>query len=208
MNIEKATCPYCGAALKMRADQKTVKCEYCGSVSIVTGSEPASGTEKEGRFPEGGLKKKRQGESRNAASAGGVSPDRGSTAGGNGIPAPPFSRRLKGGTVSLKDRLLALLPPPGFRSGNAAHMVTAVAGYLLILSLAIGMSDPLEALFVIAGSLSAVDVFTDWTGFYSGLKGLHSRSTFVRIFMKCFWGLVVFLAWVVVMAILQTMFGL
>lgn len=36
MKIEKASCPYCGAALKIRPGQQNTECEYCGCTVLIT----------------------------------------------------------------------------------------------------------------------------------------------------------------------------
>lgn len=169
MKIEKAVCPGCGAALKFRAGNKSVKCEYCGTVSYVSGEEAFSETPK----------------------------------------GPGQKTAMEAGkTVSATVRRKPLFPPPGFRSKNIAHMITGAAGYLMIIYVGMSLPGLLDMLFFIIASLSVVDVCTDWTGLTAGLKGLQSDNVFVRILMKLVWSAVVFTAWIVVMVIIQMIFGL
>ena len=39
MKIEKASCPYCGAALKIRPGQQNTECEYCGCTVLITDTD-------------------------------------------------------------------------------------------------------------------------------------------------------------------------
>ena len=39
MKIEKTTCPYCGANLKIIPGQKNAECEYCGNSVLISGAE-------------------------------------------------------------------------------------------------------------------------------------------------------------------------
>ncbi|MBP3901168.1 MAG: hypothetical protein J6D53_06915 [Blautia sp.] len=39
MKIEKTTCPYCGANLKIIPGQKNAECEYCGNSVLISGVE-------------------------------------------------------------------------------------------------------------------------------------------------------------------------
>ena len=96
-----------------------------------------------------------------------------------------------------------LFPPPGFRSMNIVHMITAVVGYLFILCVAFNMESFLDAVFFTIASLSAVDICTGWTGAYARLAGLSSPNPLVRTAMKAVWGIIFFIAWIVIMVILE-----
>ena len=102
----------------------------------------------------------------------------------------------------------ALFPPPGFRSRNILHMIIAVCGYLLIISVALNMGSAMDSIFFTAASLSAVDIFTDWTGIWSRLKGLHSENRVLRVAAKLFWSIVIFVAWVVLMTLIEEVVGI
>ena len=65
------------------------------------------------------------------------------------------------------------------------------------------MDTIIDTIFFIIGSLSVVDICTDWTGAYSRLAGLRSPNTFVRIIMKVVWGALIFFAWIILMVILD-----
>ena len=111
----------------------------------------------------------------------------------NTIPRPEGNKRRKH----------ALFPPPGFRSRNIGHMIAAVIGYLFILYVAKDMSSFLESVFFTLASLSVVDLCTNWTGVYSRFTGLNSSNTLVRIVMTIFWSIVIFIAWVLILVILE-----
>ena len=171
MKIEKTTCPYCGAPLKIAPGQKTAKCDYCDSSVLITDTEP---------FPNVPVS---------------AETDRGNTK----SPMPGVSDETRESTPERH----SLFPPPGFRSKNIAHMITAVIGYLFILYIAIDMDTITDTFFFIIGSLSVIDICTDWTGVYSRLAGLRSPNTFVRIVMKVVWGALIFFAWIILMVILE-----
>jgi hypothetical protein len=97
----------------------------------------------------------------------------------------------------------SLFPPPGFRSRNIAHMIAAVIVYLLILCVAANLGGFLDAVFFMIGSLSVIDICTNWTGAYARLAGLSSPNTLVRAVMTIFWSIVIFTAWIVIMVILE-----
>ena len=44
MKIEKTTCPYCGANLKILPGQKNAECEYCGNSVFISGVEQTTQT--------------------------------------------------------------------------------------------------------------------------------------------------------------------
>ncbi len=171
MKIEKTTCPYCGASLKIVPGQKTATCDYCESSVLITDTES---------FPNAPVS---------------VETDRGNT-----------KRPMPGATGETRESTLerhSIFPPPGFRSKNIVHMITAVIGYLFILYIAISLDTIIDTIFFIIGLLSVVDICTDWTGVYSRLAGLRSPNTFVRIVMKVVWGALIFFAWIVLMVILE-----
>ena len=101
-----------------------------------------------------------------------------------------------------------IFPPPGFRSKNILHMITAVCGYLFILYAAANLGGITDFIFFTIASLSVVDLCTEWTGLYSGLKGLRSSNQVLRTVMKVIWSVVVFTAWVVLLALVQLIFGM
>ena len=173
MKIEKTICPYCGASLKLAPGQKTAECEYCGNSMLLTNTEPA--------------------------------PYRTGSADLNRHPskAPEKKSKTLPQTKGSMPGIHALLPPPGFRSRNFVHMLTAVIGYLFILCVALNMGSFLDAVFFTIASLSAVDICTGWTGAYARLSGLNSPNPLVRIAMKVLWSIVIFIAWIVIMVILE-----
>ena len=81
--------------------------------------------------------------------------------------------------------------------------ITAVIGYLFILCVALNLGSFLDTVFFTVASLSAVDICTGWTGAYARLAGLSSPNPLVRIAMKVLWSTVIFIAWIVIMVILQ-----
>ena len=87
-------------------------------------------------------------------------------------------------------------------------MIIAITGYLLIIVSAREMDTILDTVFFIVISLSAVDIFTNWTGFFSGLPGVKSRNTLIRILMKLVWSLVVSIAWALVLVSIEMIFGM
>lgn len=173
MKIEKTSCPYCGASLKLAPGQKTAECEYCGNSVLITNAESApyeaDSAIKNRHFSE-------IPENRNKA-----------------IPK----------TKSNILRKHTLFPPPGFRTRNIVHMITAVIGYLFILCVALNMESFLDTVFFTIASLSTVDICTGWTGAYARLAGLSSPNSLVRIGMKVLWSIVIFIAWIVIMVILE-----
>lgn len=58
------------------------------------------------------------------------------------------------------------------------------------------MSTHSLALCFLLSALSAVDIFTDWTGLFRGLKGTNSPDSGFRNLMKAFWSIVFCFAWV------------
>lgn len=199
MKIEKTVCPYCGANLKIRTGQTTVECEYCGSSVLISGAgtilhdsspAPAADPVEESLIAED-------------HSAGESLPAENHSAEAPGYSGADFrqevpKRRIKHG----------IFPPPGFRSKNILHMIAAVCGYLFILYAAANLGGILDFIFFTIASLSVVDLCTEWTGLYSGLKGLRSSNQILRIVMKVIWSVVVFTAWVLVLALVQLMFGM
>jgi len=124
-------------------------------------------------------------------------------------PYPPDTERNRKGTDSAPGRRFnRLFPPPGFRTKNPLHMIIAIMGYLLIIVSAREMDTILDTVFFIVISLSAVDIFTNWTGFFSGLPGVKSRNTLIRILMKLVWSLVVSIAWALVLVSIEMIFGM
>ena len=98
-----------------------------------------------------------------------------------------------------------LLPPPGFRNKNIAHMIMGTIGYLMIISIAVALDSPLDTIFFAIASLTVVDICTEWTGAFNKLAGVTSTSTVVRFFAKTGWSILFFLAWIILMAILEGM---
>ena len=45
MKIEKTSCPYCGANLKILPGQKNAECEYCGNSVLISGVEHTQHTQ-------------------------------------------------------------------------------------------------------------------------------------------------------------------
>ncbi|MDO5132608.1 MAG: hypothetical protein Q4D81_06470 [Eubacteriales bacterium] len=185
MKIEKTSCPYCGANLKIRPGRQTVDCSYCGSTLLLTGMENAR-----------------------EDAAGTAVPGTENTA---DVPGKPGRRAAKdGGRTVLRLPFPAtrrLFPPPGFRTGNISHMILAVIGYLAIFYIVYDFNGLLDSLFLLIGMLSVVDICTDWTGWFSGLTGLRSKNPVVRIVMKTAWSAVVFTGWTVILVLLQMLLG-
>ena len=213
MKFEKAVCPYCGAALNVEPDQRSTKCEYCNSVVLITGhrQEAASGSSNKFESNAGKEKTKTGNTGRNEAERS-----------GDTIYSDVDVKRKQGrdnrrNIVREKDRtgknmtaakswrgLSSLFPPPGFRTKDVPHMILAVIGYLCILGVAGSLGSFKDALFWTIGCLSVVDLCTDWTGFYSRLPGIGNDSRIVRVLRKTFWGFVIFLAWIIIMVLLDT----
>ena len=102
----------------------------------------------------------------------------------------------------------AIFPPPGFRSRNILHMILAVCGYLFILSVASSLGSAIDFIFFTAASLSAIDIFTDWTGLWSRLKGINSENRARRIAAKVIWSTVIFIVWIVLMVLVEDVVGM
>ena len=102
----------------------------------------------------------------------------------------------------------AIFPPPGFRSRNILHMIIAVCGYLFILSVASSLGSAIDFIFFTIASLSAIDIFTDWTGLWSRLKGIHSENRARRIAAKIIWSTVIFISWIVLMVLVEDVVGM
>ena len=102
----------------------------------------------------------------------------------------------------------SIFPPPGFRSRNILHMIIAICGYLLILTVGMNLGGTLDFIFFTAASLSVVDLCLDWTGLWSRLKGIHSRNRMFRIAAKIIWSAVIFLAWIVLMVLVEGVIGI
>ena len=101
-----------------------------------------------------------------------------------------------------------IFPPPGFRSRNILHMIIAVCGYLFILSVAASLGSVIDFIFFTIASLSVIDICTDWTGLYSRLKGVNNKDTVPRIIAKVIWSAVIFIAWIVVMVLVEDVLNL
>ena len=223
MKLEKTVCPYCGAGLKIEYGQRTVECQYCKSTVLIQGDgnysfgnadNSADNTEYEAHPSGTGRNRDGTGpaEGRPAAAGGKETrtPAPAGQPGGRRSPVRHGSQSREGssGDSAPARRFNHLLPPPGFRTKNALHMIIAVVGYLLIIVSAQGMDTILDAVFFTGMSLSAVDIFTDWTGFFSGLPGVSSQSTLIRILMKIVWCLVISIAWALVMVSIQMILGM
>ena len=102
----------------------------------------------------------------------------------------------------------AIFPLPGFRSRNILHMIIAVCGYLFILSVASSLGSAIDFIFFTAASLSAIDIFTDWTGLWSRLKGINSENRARRIAAKIIWSTVIFISWIVLMVLVEDVVGM
>lgn len=179
MKIEQTVCPYCGANLKIRPGQNSVECEYCKSSVLIPEAETVS--------------------------AKAASPD---AAAARDDRRPSAAVRNSGPAGISEPAKHAFFPLPGFRKKNILHMITAVCGYLFILYIALYLDEILESIFFTIASLSVVDICTDWTGLFSGLTGVKSRNWLTRALMKTIWSIVIFTAWVFLMAVIQTVFHL
>ena len=193
MEIQELKCPHCGASLRVREGQKYIKCEYCDSELFLSGVENRPGP---GQV--------REGESLRETPTGSTGePDSGKRG------YRPLSSRQTGHAESpdhgreAKDRKYSILPPPGFRSRNIAHMLTAVIGYLFIIVLALNLDTGLDAVFFVLASMTVVDICTGWSGLYARLPGIRHPSTAVRILAKVLWSMLTFLAWIVILVLVQ-----
>ena len=122
---------------------------------------------------------------------------------GNGRPAAGNNPGAGFGPAGLFTR--PLLPPPGFRNKNIAHMIMGTIGYLMIISIAVALDSPLDTIFFAIACLTVVDICTEWTGAFNKLAGVTSTSTALRFFAKTGWSFLFFLAWIVLMAIVEGM---
>ena len=67
------------------------------------------------------------------------------------------------------------------------------------------MRKNIPALFFAIACLTVVDICTEWTGAFNKLAGVTSTSTALRFFAKTGWSFLFFLAWIVLMAIVEGM---
>ena len=175
--------------------QNTAACRGPGSVpgqNAAACRGPGSGTFSNGKAGRPGMPGGGAGAAPGAAPGAGTGrPAAGSNPGAGFGPAGLFTRPL--------------LPPPGFRNKNIAHMIMGTIGYLMIISIAVALDSPLDTIFFAIASLTVVDICTEWTGAFNKLAGVTSTSTVVRFFAKTGWSILFFLAWIILMAILEGM---
>ena len=51
--------------------------------------------------------------------------------------------------------------------------------------------------------MTVVDICTGWSGLYARLPGIRHPSTAVRILAKVLWSMLTFLAWIVILVLVQ-----
>ena len=61
----------------------------------------------------------------------------------------------------------------------------------------------LDAVFFVLASMTVVDICTGWSGLYARLPGIRHPSTAVRILAKVLWSMLTFLAWIVILVLVQ-----
>jgi len=117
-------------------------------------------------------------------------------------------------SIARKDTLNPLLPIPGFRQGKQLNRIVAIVGYLAI-SMVIGCAhvDEPEAhpqiiykIAYIAGSLSAIDICTDWTGLYQNLPFIRSNKKLLRYPAKAVFSFLFFMFWAIAASIILRLF--
>lgn len=124
----------------------------------------------------------------------------------------PKNGRQPGARRNSKGRFL--FPPPGFRSGTPWKMAVAIAGYLLILDLALTMpfehSDPptvtLNRIVVFFLLLTYIDLFTGWTPMFRKIPFLSHPAPWVRGLAYVAISAVILFMWILILSLLIEFF--
>ena len=178
MKIVKAVCPFCGASLNIKNGQKSIKCEYCGGSVFLT--------DENGQIHESSQEHSTSDKNKHTDKI-------------RDLYQTKVANRYDEFVKKAKKKS-PLFPPPGFRSKNLKHMVIAAIGYFYIFKITFGMNTLSLAMCFLLSALSAVDICTDWTGIFRGLKGTHSPDSGFRNLMKAFWSIVICFVWVCIFA--------
>ena len=237
MKIEKASCPYCGAALKIRPGQQNTECEYCGCTVLITDtdedfrrSRPEQHRNIEQNKPFVQQKNMSQGfqpgpqENMQQGFQPGPQqnlqqsfrPGPQADAGRSVPPAYHYGTSVNGRPAAysgdarqvVKPEKHSLFPPPGFRQKNILHILVALTGYPVIFLMAKEMDNPVRSIAILLSSLSALDLCTDWTGIFSRLPGIYSSGLLIRFLSKVLWSILVIFLWLVLAAVVEISLGI
>lgn len=237
MKIEKASCPYCGAALKIRPGQQNTECEYCGCTVLITDtdedfrrSRPKQHRNIEQNKPFVQQKNMSQGfqpgpqENMQQGFQPGPQqnlqqsfrPGPQADAGRSVPPAYHYGTSVNGRPAAysggaqqgLQPKKHSLFPPPGFRQKNILHILVALTGYPVIFLMAKEMDNPVRSIAILLSSLSALDLCTDWTGIFSRLPGIYSSGLLIRFLSKVLWSILVIFLWLVLAAVVEISLGI
>lgn len=237
MKIEKASCPYCGAALKIRPGQQNTECEYCGCTVLITDtdedfrrSRPEQHRNIEQNKPFVQQKNMSQGfqpgpqENMQQGFQPGPQqnlqqsfrPGSQADAGRSVPPAYHYGTSVNGRPAAysgdarqvVKPEKHSLFPPPGFRQKNILHILVALTGYPVIFLMAKEMDNPVRSIAILLSSLSALDLCTDWTGIFSRLPGIYSSGLLIRFLSKVLWSILVIFLWLVLAAVVEISLGI
>jgi hypothetical protein len=237
MKIEKASCPYCGAALKIRPGQQNTECEYCGCTVLITDTdedfrrrrpEQHRNIEQNKPFvqqknmsqgfqpgPQENMQQGFQpGPQQNMQQ--GFRPGPQADAGRSVPPAYHYGTSVNGRPAAysgdarqvVKPEKHSLFPPPGFRQKNILHILVALTGYPVIFLMAKEMDNPVRSIAILLSSLSALDLCTDWTGIFSRLPGIYSSGLLIRFLSKVLWSILVIFLWLVLAAVVEISLGI
>ena len=237
MKIEKASCPYCGAALKIRPGQQNTECEYCGCTVLITDTdedfrrsrpEQHRNIEQNKPFvqqknmsqgfqpgPQENMQQSfRPGPQQNMQQ--GFRPGPQADAGRSVPPAYHYGTSVNGRPAAysggaqqgLQQKKHSLFPPPGFRQKNILHILVALTGYPVIFLMAKEMDNPVRSIAILLSSLSALDLCTDWTGIFSRLPGIYSSGLLIRFLSKVLWSILVIFLWLVLAAVVEISLGI
>ena len=237
MKIEKASCPYCGAALKIRPGQQNTECEYCGCTVLITDTDedvrrgrPEQHRNVEQNKPFVQQKDMQQGfqpgpqkDMQQGFQPGpqkdmqqGFRPGSQADAGRSVPPAYHYGTSVNGRPAAysggaqqgLQQKKHSLFPPPGFRQKNILHILVALTGYPVIFLMAKEMDNPVRSIAILLSSLSALDLCTDWTGIFSRLPGIYSSGLLIRFLSKVLWSILVIFLWLVLAAVVEISLGI
>lgn len=237
MKIEKASCPYCGAALKIRPGQQNTECEYCGCTVLITDTdedfrrrrpEQHRNIEQNKPFvqqknmsqgfqpgPQENMQQGFQpGPQQNLQQS--FRPGPQADAGRSVPPAYHYGTSVNGRPAAysgdarqvVKPEKHSLFPPPGFRQKNILHILVALTGYPVIFLMAKEMDNPVRSIAILLSSLSALDLCTDWTGIFSRLPGIYSSGLLIRFLSKVLWSILVIFLWLVLAAVVEISLGI
>ena len=225
MKIEKASCPYCGAALKIRPGQQNTECEYCGCTVLITDTDEdvRRGRPEQHRNVEQNKPFVQQKDMQQGFQPGpqkdmqqGFRPGSQADAGRSVPPAYHYGTSVNGRPAAysggaqqgLQQKKHSLFPPPGFRQKNILHILVALTGYPVIFLMAKEMDNPVRSIAILLSSLSALDLCTDWTGIFSRLPGIYSSGLLIRFLSKVLWSILVIFLWLVLAAVVEISLGI